>query len=70
MANITINTQSAGYQNMLAEYNTIMTFWKPYIQDFFTLDQQQRQDWRAADPFLDRILTVTKAIVDEREENL
>jgi hypothetical protein len=70
MANVTINTQAAGYQTRLTQYNEIMQFWKPNLIEFFKMDQEQRQAWRAADPFLDRILKVTAAITELREENL
>ena len=70
MANININTQAAGYQTRLTQYNEIMAFWKPNLTEFFKMNQEQRQAWRQADPFLDRILTVTQAITELREDNL
>ena len=70
MANVSIDTQAAGYQNRLTQYNEIMAFWKPYLVEFFKMNHEQRQAWRAADPFLDRILTVTQAITELREESL
>ena len=70
MANVDIDTQAAGYQNRLTQYNEIMAFWKPYLQQFFKLRPEQREAWRAADPFLDRILTVTAAITEYRDDNI
>jgi hypothetical protein len=70
MANINIDTTAAGYQNRLTQYNEIMQFWKPNLIEFFKMDPEQRQAWRAADPFLDRILKVTAAITELREEEL
>jgi hypothetical protein len=70
MANINIDTTAAGYQNRLTQYNEIMQFWKPNLIEYFKMTQEQKQAWRAADPFLDRILTVTQAITELREENL
>jgi hypothetical protein len=70
MANINIDTTAPAYQNRLTQYNEIMQFWKPNLIEFFKMDEEQRQAWRAADPFLDRILTVTQAITELREENL
>ena len=70
MANINIDTTAAGYQNRLTQYNEIMQFWKPNLIEYFKMTQEQKQAWRAADPFLDRILTVTQAINELREENL
>jgi hypothetical protein len=70
MANVSIDTQAAGYQNRLTQYNEIMQFWKPYLVEFFKMNPQQRQAWRAADPFLDRILTVTKAITELRDADI
>jgi hypothetical protein len=70
MANVSIDTQAAGYQNRLTQYNEIMAFWKPNLQEFFKMNRDQRQAWRDADPFLDRILTVTQAITELRDDNL
>lgn len=70
MANVSIDTQAAGYQNRLTQYNDIMAFWKPYLVAFFKMEPEQRQAWRAADPFLDRILTVTKAITELRDADI
>jgi len=70
MANITIDTTAPAYQTRLTQYNEIMQFWKPNLIEFFKMDQEQRQAWRQADPFLDRILTVTQAITELREEEL
>ena len=70
MANVTINTQAAGYQTRLSQYNEIMQFWKPNLIEFFKMDQEQRQAWRQADPFLDRILTVTQAITELRDDSI
>jgi hypothetical protein len=70
MANVSIDTQAAGYQNRLTQYNEIMAFWKPYLQQFFKMNEAQRQAWRAADPFLDRILKVTAAITELRNDDI
>lgn len=70
MANINIDTTAAGYQNRLTQYNDIMAFWKPNLIEFFKMDREQRQAWRAADPFLDRILTVTQAITELRDDDI
>lgn len=70
MANVTINTQAAAYQTRLTQYNDIMAFWKPYLVEFFAMNREQRQAWRANDPFLDRILTVTQAIAELRDDDI
>jgi hypothetical protein len=70
MANVSIDTQAAGYQNRLTQYNEIMQFWKPNLVEFFKMNPEQRQAWRAADPFLDRILTVTQAITELRDDDI
>jgi hypothetical protein len=70
MANVTIDTQAAGYQTRLTQYNEIMQFWKPNLIEFFKMDPEQRQAWRAADPFLDRILKVTQAITELRDDDI
>ena len=70
MANINIDTTAHAYQTRLTQYNEIMQFWKPNLQEFFKMDPEQRQAWTQADPFLDRILTVTQAITELRDDNL
>lgn len=70
MANINIDTTAAGYQNRLTQYNDIMAFWKPNLIEFFKMSPEQQQAWRQADPFLDRILKVSKSISDLRDDNL
>jgi hypothetical protein len=70
MANVTINTQAPAYQTRLTQYNDIMAFWKPNLQEFFKMNKEQRQAWRANDPFLDRILTVTQAIAELRDDDI
>ena len=70
MANVSIDTQAAGYQNRLTQYNEIMQFWKPNLVEFFKMTPEQRQAWRAADPFLDRILTVTQAITELSDDDI
>ena len=70
MANINIDTTASGYQTRLTQYNDIMAFWKPNLIEYFKMTSEQQQAWRAADPFLNRILTVTQAITELREDNL
>ena len=70
MANINIDTTAAGYQNRLTQYNEIMQFWKPNLIEYFKMTKEQQDAWRAADPFLDRILKVTAAINELREDDL
>lgn len=67
---IDIDTSASGYQTRLTQYNDIIAFWKPHLQEYFKMTADQQAAWRAADPFLDRILTVTKAIADLRESEL
>lgn len=69
MANINIDTSAAGYQTRLTQYNDIMAFWKPNIIEYFKMTQEQRDAWRAADPFLDRILKVSEAISNLSNED-
>ena len=70
MANVTIDTTAQAYTRRLNDYNDIMAFWKPYLTEFFKMNREQRQAWRAADPFLDRILTVTQAITELRDDDI
>lgn len=69
MANINIDTSAAGYQTRLTQYNEIMAFWKPNIVEYFKMTGEQQQAWRAADPFLDRILKVSEAISNLSNED-
>jgi hypothetical protein len=70
MANVNVNTQSAGYITQHANFVAIVTFWKPLLIEFFKLDRDQRQAWRQNDPFLNDILRFVQAVVEEREDNL
>jgi hypothetical protein len=70
MANINIDTSAAGYQNRLTQYNEIMQFWKPNLIEYFKMTSEQQEAWRAADPFLDRILKVTAAITNLQEQDI
>ena len=70
MANINIDTTAPAYQTRLTQYNEIMAFWKPYIKQFALMTKKQQEAWRANDPFLDRILTVTEAITEFRDDAL
>jgi len=70
MANIVIDTTSQQYTRRFTDYNDIMAFWKPNLIEFFKMNQEQRQAWRAADPFLDRILKVTQAIAELRDDDI
>lgn len=67
---VNVDTTATGYQTRLTQYNDIMAFWKPNLITYFTLNPQQQQAWRAADPFLDRILTVTQAITELRDDDI
>jgi hypothetical protein len=70
MANVNIDTTAPGYQTRLTQYNEIMQFWKPNLIEYFKMNSEQQEAWRQADPFLRRILQVTRAITDLREEEL
>ena len=70
MANINIDTNAQAYTSRLTQYNEIMSFWKPNLIEYFKMTSEQQQAWRDNDPFLDRILTVTEAISNLREESL
>jgi hypothetical protein len=70
MGNVNIDTTAPGYQNRLTQYNEIMQFWKPNLVEYFRMNVERRAAWRAADPFLDRILTVTEAITNLQEQDI
>jgi hypothetical protein len=70
MGNVNIDTTAPGYQNRLTQYNEIMQFWKPNLIEYFKMTPEQQEAWRAADPFLDRILKVTAAITNLQEQDI
>lgn len=70
MANITVNTQSAAYQNRHADFIAIVQFWRPLLKEYFRTPAPQAALWRAADPFLNDLLRFCEAVDRFQEDNL
>ena len=62
MADITVNTQSAGYQNYLTALRDIKNFYAPRLVEYFRLPNEAQVAWRAADPILNGLLTLAEKI--------
>lgn len=56
MPNVTIDTTVQAYTRRHTDFQSIVTFWKPYLIDYLKMNKEQRAAWRAADPFLNDIL--------------
>lgn len=68
MAILQINTQSAQYQNRLAQFDQIIDFYKPVIKAFLQLRTfEERQAWLQRDPILARFIKIYRAM-QQREE--
>ena len=67
MANITIDTQSAGYQTRLTQIQEIKTFYGPRIVEYLRQPEDRQAIWRAKDPILDEMLDIYERI-ERREE--
>ena len=62
MANISINTQSAGYQTRLTQLQEIKTFYGPRIVEYLKEDPERQAIWRSRDPILDELLDIADRI--------
>ena len=62
MANITLNTQSAGYQNRLTQLRDIKAFYGPMIVTFLKEPPERQAIWRSRDPILDELLDIADRI--------
>jgi len=64
VAQISINTQSAQYQNYLTGLRNLKTFYAPRIVEYFNLPEEAQVAWRAADPILNGLLTMAEKITE------
>ena len=62
MANISINTQSAGYQLRLTQIQEIKTFYGPRIVEYLGESPERQAIWRSRDPILDELLDIADRI--------
>ena len=62
MANITINTQAAGYQTRLTQLQDIKSFYGPRIVEYLKAPPERQAIWRTKDPILDELLDIADRI--------
>lgn len=62
MANITIDTQSAGYQTRLTQLQDIKAFYGPRIVEYLEQPAERQAIWRSKDPILDELLDIADRI--------
>ena len=62
MANITINTQAAGYQTRLTQLQDIKAFYGPRIVEYLKESPERQAIWRSRDPILDELLDIADRI--------
>lgn len=68
MATVEINTKAAGYQNRLTTLTEIIQFYKPILDVYLALEDEEKQrQWRQADPLLKRLVGIWYYI-SQREE--
>ena len=58
MANISINTQSAGYQTRLTQLQDIKSFYGPRIIEYLKEPADRQKIWRQNDPILWEMLDI------------
>ena len=62
MANITIDTQSTGYQTRLTQLQDIKTFYGPRIVEYLKAPPERQVIWRSKDPILDELIDIYERI--------
>ena len=62
MANISVNTKSATYQERLRQFREIKDFYKPKIVEYHKLNDEQQTAWRQADPILWELLDFARRV--------
>ena len=62
MADVNINTQSAGYQTRLTQLQEIKQFYGPLIVEYLKSDETRKNKWRARDPILNEMLDIYERI--------
>ena len=69
MADVNINTQSAGYQTRLTQIREIKQFYGPLVVEWIKSTPERRQKWRAKDPILSEILDIYERIDRRSKES-
>jgi hypothetical protein len=62
VANITLNTQAAGYQNRLTQLREIKDYYGPMIVAYLNEPAERQEIWRTKDPILDELLDIADRI--------
>lgn len=62
MADVNINTQSAGYQTRLTQLQEIKQFYGPLIVEWLKSPPTRQEKWRAKDPIMDEMLDIYERI--------
>jgi hypothetical protein len=57
MANVNIDTSSASYNDRRADFLSMLSAWRPVLNNYQEATPAAQAAWRAADPALDEILT-------------
>jgi type III secretory pathway component EscT len=68
MADINVDTQSAAYQARHTQFQEIVSFWRPILQQYLLLPEPAQIAWRAADPFLNDLLRFAEAVTKYDQE--
>ena len=70
MANISIDTTTAGYQNRLTQLQDIKTFYGPRIVEYLAQPPERQKIWRNKDPILWELLDIWRRIEAREESDL
>jgi len=62
MADRSLDTQSAGYQNHLQRFRDLKAFYAPFLVDYFKLTEDQQKAWRQSDPLLRELLDFVRKV--------
>lgn len=62
MATLSVNTQSAQYQQYNTAFNDIIAFYKSRVNVALTLPKEKQLEWRSRDPILDKFFLIYEKI--------
>ena len=66
MPNVNIDTTAPNYQSRRAEFLSMLSSWRPVLNNYQQLNREAQKAWRAADPALDEILTWVEEVYEGR----
>ena len=70
MANTTIDTTSQAYIRRHEDFVAIVSFWRPYLIQYFKETPERQQAFRDNIVFFDDLLRFVEAVNNAEEENL